>query len=57
MLCGIGLSKAPCITLEHGQVAMDMIRSIKKLADLNNILNPSKVAHETAESNKTINLL
>ncbi len=43
---GIGLSKAPFMTLEHDTVAMDMMRSIKKTFDPNNILNPGKMALE-----------
>jgi glycolate oxidase len=41
---GIGLSKAPYMKLEHDPVAMDLMRSIKKLCDPNNILNPGKMA-------------
>ena len=41
---GIGLSKAPFMTLEHDPVAMDVMRSIKRLFDPNNILNPGKMA-------------
>jgi len=43
---GIGLSKAPYMTLEHDRVAMDVMRSIKKMLDPNNILNPGKMALE-----------
>ncbi len=43
---GIGLSKAPYMTLEHNPVAMDVMRSIKKMFDPNNILNPGKMALE-----------
>jgi glycolate oxidase len=43
---GIGLSKAPFMTLEHDPVAMGVMRSIKKLFDPNNILNPGKMALE-----------
>jgi glycolate dehydrogenase FAD-linked subunit len=43
---GIGLSKAPFMTLEHDPAAMDVMRSIKKLLDPNNILNPGKMALE-----------
>ena len=43
---GIGLSKAPFMTLEHDPVAMDMMRNIKKMFDPNNILNPGKMALE-----------
>jgi glycolate oxidase len=41
---GIGLSKAPYMTLEHDPVAMDVMRSLKKLFDPKNILNPGKMA-------------
>ena len=41
---GIGLSKAPYMTLEHDQVSLDLMRSIKRLFDPNNILNPGKMA-------------
>ena len=43
---GIGLSKAAYMTLEHDPVAMDVMRSLKKLFDPNNILNPGKMALE-----------
>jgi glycolate oxidase len=43
---GIGISKASYMTLEHDAVAMDMMRSLKKLFDPNNILNPGKMALE-----------
>jgi glycolate oxidase len=43
---GIGMSKAPYMTLEHDPVAMDMMRSIKKMFDPNNILNPGKMGLE-----------
>ena len=45
---GIGLSKAPYMGLEHDTVAMDVMRSIKKTLDPNNILNPGKMALEGA---------
>jgi glycolate oxidase len=41
---GIGLSKAPYMTLEHDAVAMDVMRSLKRMFDPNNILNPGKMA-------------
>jgi glycolate oxidase len=47
---GIGLSKAPYMTLEHDPVAMDVMRSIKKMLDPNNILNPGKMALDTYPS-------
>lgn len=43
---GIGLAKAPFMTLEHSPVAMRVMRSIKRLFDPNNILNPGKMALE-----------
>ncbi|MCP4578918.1 MAG: FAD-binding protein [Deltaproteobacteria bacterium] len=43
---GIGLSKAPFMTLEHDPVAMNMMRTLKKTVDPNNILNPGKMALE-----------
>ena len=43
---GIGLSKAPFMTLEHDPVAMEVMRSIKRVFDPNNILNPGKMALE-----------
>lgn len=41
---GIGTAKAKYITLEHGEVAMDMMRTIKRSFDPHNILNPGKMA-------------
>lgn len=43
---GIGLSKAPYMTLEHDPVAMDVMKNLKKMLDPNNILNPGKMALE-----------
>lgn len=43
---GIGMQKAAYMTLEHDPVAMDVMRSIKKMLDPNNILNPGKMALE-----------
>jgi len=43
---GIGLSKAPYMSLEHDPVAIDVMRSIKILFDPNNVLNPGKMALE-----------
>jgi glycolate oxidase len=40
---GIGLAKAPFMPLEHDQVAMDLMRSLKQLIDPKNILNPGKL--------------
>ena len=41
---GIGLSKAPYMELEHDPIAMDVMRSLKRAFDPNNILNPGKMA-------------
>ena len=46
---GIGLSKAPYMTLEHDPVEMDMMCKIKKIFDPNNILNPGKMGLEGNE--------
>jgi glycolate oxidase len=45
---GIGLSKAPFMTLEHDPVSMEMMRAIKRAFDPNNILNPGKMALDAA---------
>ncbi|RJR28883.1 MAG: FAD-binding protein [Desulfobacteraceae bacterium] len=41
---GIGLSKAPYMGLEHDPVALDVMRSLKRMFDPKNILNPGKMA-------------
>ncbi len=43
---GIGLAKAPYMCLEHDPVAMEVMRSIKKVFDPHNILNPGKMSLE-----------
>jgi D-lactate dehydrogenase (cytochrome) len=40
---GIGLGKRKYVLLEHGEVAVDIMRSIKQALDPKNILNPGKV--------------
>ena len=40
---GIGLAKAPYMTLEHDPVALELMKSLKGLLDPNNILNPGKM--------------
>lgn len=40
---GIGLAKAPFMKLEHDPVGMDMMRSLKRMFDPDNILNPGKM--------------
>jgi glycolate oxidase len=41
---GIGLCNAHYMTLKHDPVAMESVRSIRKIFDTNNILNPGKMA-------------
>ncbi|MFO7985271.1 MAG: FAD-linked oxidase C-terminal domain-containing protein [Desulfatiglandaceae bacterium] len=43
---GIGLAKAPYMTLEHDPVEMDVMRHLKVMFDPHNILNPGKMALE-----------
>jgi len=43
---GIGLAKAPYMTLEHDEVEMAVMRGLKRFLDPNNILNPGKMALE-----------
>ncbi len=40
---GVGLAKAPYMHLEHDANALELMRSIKRLLDPNNILNPGKM--------------
>lgn len=40
---GIGLAKAPFMTLEHDPVRMECMRALKRLFDRHNILNPGKM--------------
>lgn len=40
---GIGLAKAPFMELEHDPVSLDVMRSLKRMFDPNNILNPGKM--------------
>ncbi len=46
---GIGLAKAAFMTLEHDKAAMATMRSLKKLFDPNNILNPGKMNLEACD--------
>ncbi len=41
---GIGISKARYMQLEHDPVALQMMRTLKKTFDPNQILNPGKMA-------------
>lgn len=43
---GIGLAKIPFMGLEHDPVSMDVMRSVKRLFDPNNVLNPGKMGLE-----------
>jgi glycolate oxidase len=43
---GIGLAKIPFMHLEHDETSMDVMRSLKRLFDPNNILNPGKMGLE-----------
>jgi glycolate oxidase len=43
---GIGLAKAPLMSLEHEEVAMEVMGSLKRLFDPYNILNPGKMGLE-----------
>jgi glycolate oxidase len=40
---GIGLAKAPYMSLEHDAASLEVMGSIKKLLDPNNVLNPGKM--------------
>ena len=40
---GIGVSKAPYMTLEHDRLEMEIMRKIKKIFDPKDILNPGKM--------------
>ncbi len=43
---GIGLAKIPFMHLEHDETSMDVMQSLKRLFDPNNILNPGKMGLE-----------
>jgi glycolate oxidase len=40
---GVGIAKAPFMALEHDRAALGLMRSLKKLIDPHNILNPGKM--------------
>ena len=43
---GIGLAKIPFMGMEHDAISMDVMRSIKRVFDPSNILNPGKMGLE-----------
>ena len=43
---GIGIAKAPFMSLEHDEVEMNAMRAVKRAFDPNNIMNPGKMALE-----------
>lgn len=43
---GVGIAKAPFMTLEHDEVELDAMRMVKRAFDPKNILNPGKMALE-----------
>lgn len=43
---GIGIAKAPFMSLEHDDVELDAMRMVKQVFDPKNILNPGKMALE-----------
>lgn len=40
---GVGITKAPYLKMELGDLGVEMMRKIKKIFDPNNILNPGKI--------------
>jgi glycolate oxidase len=47
---GVGIAKAPFMALEHDPAAMGMMRSLKRLIDPRNILNPGKMGLDDESS-------
>jgi glycolate oxidase len=43
---GIGITKAPYIAMELGDMGLEVMKRIKKAFDPNNILNPGKIFPE-----------
>jgi glycolate oxidase len=41
---GIGIARARYMKLEHGDVALDLMKAIKRAIDPKNIMNPGKMA-------------
>jgi D-lactate dehydrogenase (cytochrome) len=40
---GIGIGKQAYMTLEHGDIAVELMRTIKRAIDPDNIMNPGKI--------------
>jgi D-lactate dehydrogenase (cytochrome) len=40
---GVGIGKQGYMTLEHGEVAIDLMRTLKRAIDPDNIMNPGKI--------------
>lgn len=47
---GVGIGKQEYLAAEHGETAVETMRSIKRAFDPNGILNPGKVLREHGES-------
>jgi glycolate oxidase len=47
---GVGIAKAPFMALEHDRAALELMRSLKKLIDPQNILNPGKMGLDDESS-------
>jgi D-lactate dehydrogenase (cytochrome) len=40
---GVGIGKQAYMALEHGEVAVDLMRALKRAVDPDNIMNPGKI--------------
>ena len=47
---GIGLAKAPFMTLQHSKAEIDAMRAVKNTLDPKGILNPGKIIYKGNES-------
>jgi glycolate oxidase len=50
---GIGITKAPYLTMELGDMGVEVMKRIKKSFDPNNVLNPGKIFPEAAGGHAT----